>query len=239
MELRAENIVKNYGTRRVVDMVNIHVGTGEIVGLLGPNGAGKTTTFNIIVGLIKPSGGEIFIDDKAITGLPIYKRARHGIGYLTQEPSIFRKMTVRDNILSILETLGIPAEERMKKLGICLEELGITHLASRRAHSLSGGEKRRTEIARALALSPKFLLLDEPFVGIDPITVSEIQAIIQKLKAKNIGILITDHNVRETLEIIDKAYIIYEGKILLSGSKDELISSEQARSVYLGPKFSM
>ena len=239
MELRAENIIKSYGSRRVVDMINVSVTSGEIVGLLGPNGAGKTTTFNTIVGLIKPDSGDIFFDQVQLTALPIYMRARYGIGYLTQEPSIFRKMTVEDNLLSILETLKINKQERFEKLKKLLQELNVEHLSKRKAYSLSGGEKRRVEIARALVLAPKFLLLDEPFVGIDPITVSEIQQIIQKLKTKDIGILITDHNVRETLQIIDKAYIIYDGKILLSGSKDDLINSEQARSVYLGPKFKM
>jgi len=209
------------------------------VGLLGPNGAGKTTTFYIVVGLIRPNGGWVYIDGKEITRLPMYRRARLGIGYLSQEASIFRKMTVKENILSILQTLQLSNKERQSRLEELLNELSISHLANKKAYTLSGGERRRVEITRALVIRPRFLLLDEPFAGIDPLAVEDIQNIVAHLRDSGLGILITDHNVRETLEITDRAYIMYEGKILISGSAQELINSEEARRIYLGERFTM
>jgi len=237
--LSTKGLVKIYSKRKVVDDVSLEINEGEIVGLLGPNGAGKTTTFYIIVGLIQPEDGEVFLGDDEITDLPMYKRARQGIGYLSQESSIFRKMTVKENIMSILQTLPLSGEEREKRLEELLGELDIGHLANSKAYTLSGGETRRVEITRALVIRPKFLLLDEPFAGIDPIAVEDIQNIVEHLKESGLGILITDHNVRETLEITDRAYIMYEGEILLSGTANELIESKEARRIYLGERFQM
>jgi lipopolysaccharide export system ATP-binding protein len=235
--LRSENLVKTYKRRRVVNDVSIQVKQGEIVGLLGPNGAGKTTTFYMIIGFIKPQAGKILLDDKDITPLPMYERARRGIGYLSQEPSIFRKLSVEQNVMAILEMQKIARGEREKRLKALLEELDISHLAKSKAYTLSGGERRRVEITRALATQPKFMLLDEPFSGIDPIAVEDIQKIIRRLKEKKLGILITDHNVRETLSITDRAYIMCEGEILKTGTADFLASDPEARKIYLGEKF--
>lgn len=237
--LETKTLVKSYAGREVVKGVDITVKRGEIVGLLGPNGAGKTTTFYMIVGVIAPDRGSIIFDNHNITNLPIHARAHFGIGYLSQEASIFRKLSVEDNILAILETLPISAKERKRRLASLLEELNIAHLAKHMAYTLSGGERRRLEITRALVTNPSFILLDEPFSGIDPIVVNEAQEIITELKAKGLGILLTDHNVRETLSITDRAYLIAEGKILISGSAHELINHPQARQVYLGEKFRM
>jgi lipopolysaccharide export system ATP-binding protein len=237
--LKANELVKDYGSKRVVNKVNIEVNQGEIVGLLGPNGAGKTTTFYMVVGLISPKSGSVWLDNEEITHLPMYKRARKGIGYLAQEPSVFRGLTVEENILAILETLKLTKTQRIERLKELLEELGIAHLSKQKANTLSGGERRRCEIARALVTSPNFMLLDEPFVGIDPIAVDDIQNIVCQLKEKGLGVLITDHNVRETLEITDRAYIMYEGKILISGTSEELINDPKAREIYLGEKFTM
>lgn len=237
--LQTKGLVKRYGARTVVNGADITVNKGEIVGLLGPNGAGKTTTFYMIVGLIEPNGGRIFFDNLDITRLPMYKRARRGIGYLSQEPSIFRKLTVKENIMAILETLGIPKKERVKRLHRLLGELGIEHLIKSKAYTLSGGERRRLEISRALATNPSFILLDEPFSGVDPIAVFEVQQIITQLRKKGIGILLTDHSVRETLSITDRAYIMAEGKILISGNAQQLITDPKARQIYLGEKFTM
>jgi len=239
MSLRGTDLTKVYAHRKVVDGVNIEVNEGEIVGLLGPNGAGKTTTFYMIVGVIKPNSGAIYLNRDDITYLPMYKRAKTGIGYLQQEPSIFRKMTVEENIRSILQTLNIQDSEKEKKLYALMDDLGVKHLAKSKAYTLSGGEKRRVEIARSLVTSPHYILLDEPFLGIDPLAVIDIQEIVKQLKKRGLGILITDHNVRETLKIIDRAYIMYEGKILLSGTAEELSNSKEARQVYLGPRFTM
>jgi len=237
--LRAEGLTKSYGGRKVVDDVKIDIGQGEVVGLLGPNGAGKTTTFYMVVGLTRPEVGSVFLDDKDITKMPMYLRARMGVGYLSQEPSIFQKLTVIDNVLAILEMLDSERVGRKKRAMELLEDLNIGHLAGSVSASLSGGERRRLEISRSLALSPSFLLLDEPFAGVDPIAVMEIQSIIIELKQKNIGVLITDHNVHETLEIVDRGYIISEGVIIESGTPSKIIESEQARKVYLGSNFSM
>ncbi len=236
-ELKTENLEKKYGNRKVVNRVSINVHSGEVVGLLGPNGAGKTTTFYMIVGIIKPFNGKIFLDNESITGTPMYKRARRGIAYLPQEASIFRGLSVKDNLLSVMQMKGFSREQAKKRLNELLEELDIKHILNNRGDALSGGERRRVEIARALVTQPGFLLLDEPFTGIDPIVRADIQKIILQLKEKGIGILITDHNVRETLEITDRAYIMYEGKILLSGDAHTLINDEQARKVYLGRDF--
>lgn len=237
--LETKNLRKSYNGRRVVDGVEISVKRSEVVGLLGPNGAGKTTTFYMIVGLIDPEQGNIVFDNHDITNLPMHRRARCGIGYLSQEPSIFRKLTVEENILAILETLKFPKKERKKRLDRLLGELRISHLAKNYAYTLSGGERRRLEITRALVTDPLFILLDEPFSGIDPIAVAECQEIICELKEKGLGILLTDHNVRETLSITDRSYIMSDGKVLISGTAEELISDPQARQIYLGEKFRM
>lgn len=237
--LKTIDLLKSYNKKVVVNQVSIEIKQGEVVGLLGPNGAGKTTTFYMSVGLISPEKGQILLNDKNITSLPMYKRARLGIGYLPQESSIFRGLTVEENIMAILQTQKLTKKERFDKLDYLLNELKISHLSKQKAYTLSGGERRRCEIARALVISPTFMLLDEPFVGIDPITVTEIQQTIAELKAKGLGVLITDHNVRETLQIIDKAYIMYEGQILLSGTANELVNDPKAREIYLGEKFIM
>jgi lipopolysaccharide export system ATP-binding protein len=237
MILRAENLVKKYKQRTVVNDVSFNVSQGEIVGLLGPNGAGKTTSFYMIVGLIKPNEGTIYLDDENITSDPMYKRAKKGIGYLAQEASVFRKLTVEDNIMAILEMTKMGKEERHEKLEELIGEFSLHKVRKNRGDLLSGGERRRTEIARALAASPNFILLDEPFAGVDPIAVEEIQSIVAKLKNKNIGILITDHNVQETLSITDRAYLLFEGKILESGTPEVLAANEMVRKVYLGSNF--
>lgn len=239
MILRTENIVKKYRKRTVVKEVSISVEQGEIVGLLGPNGAGKTTSFYMIVGLIKPLRGKVFLDDKDITSEPMYKRAKMGIGYLAQEASVFRKMTVEDNISAILEFTKLKKEERKEKLESLLDEFSLHHVRKSKGIQLSGGERRRTEIARALAVDPKFILLDEPFAGVDPIAVEDIQEIVLKLKERNIGVLITDHNVHETLNITDRTYLLFEGNILKSGTANELASDEQVRKLYLGKNFKL
>ena len=235
--LEAKGLVKLYKGRKVVNNLSLTVEKGEVVGLLGPNGAGKTTTFYMAVGFIRPYKGSVYLNDKNITELPMYLRARMGISYLPQEPSVFRKLTVRENIMSILETIDLEDKEREERLESLLSELNISHLANNKAYTLSGGERRRVEITRALVTSPSFMLLDEPFAGIDPIAVTEIQNIIAKLKKKNIGILITDHSVQETLAITDRAYIINEGKMLISGTPKEIAHSSKARAIYLGDKF--
>ncbi|MBI2173629.1 MAG: LPS export ABC transporter ATP-binding protein [Candidatus Omnitrophica bacterium] len=235
--LECQRLVKGYNGRPVVDGVDINVNCGEIVGLLGPNGAGKTTTFAMMVGYVHPDGGQILFDGQDITDVPMYRRARLGIGYLAQEPSIFRKLTVEQNILAILETLDLTPTDRRRRLDLLLNELGITHLARQKAYTLSGGEKRRLEITRALVTNPQFILLDEPFSGIDPITVFEAQEIIRELKRRGLGILLTDHNVRETLEITDRAYIMAEGRVLITGTARELITDPRAKEIYLGEKF--
>jgi len=237
--LVAEGLVRAYGKHRVVDDVGITVEPGEVVGLLGPNGAGKTTTFYLIVGLLKPQKGRIRLGDEDLTDLPVYLRARRGIGYLAQEPSIFRKLSVKDNVLAVLESMELTRAERKERLERLLEELHLTPLADRPGTKLSGGERRRVEIARALATRPRFLLLDEPFVGIDPIAVAEIQDIIQRLKQQGLGMLITDHNVRETLRITDRASIMYQGRILVEGSAAFLMTSPEARKFYLGERFAL
>ena len=237
--LEIKSLSKSYDGREVVKGVDICVKRGEIVGLLGPNGAGKTTTFYMVVGIIPPNSGSIIFDNFDITTLPIHARARFGIGYLSQEPSIFRKLTVEENIMAILETLSINKAERKRRLESLLEELNIARLAKNRAYTLSGGERRRLEITRALVTNPSFILLDEPFSGIDPIVVNEAQEIIKELKERGLGILLTDHNVRETLSITDRAYLIADGRILISGSADDLINNPQAREIYLGEKFRM
>lgn len=237
--LQAKGLTKSYRNRTVVDKVDIDVGQGEVVGLLGPNGAGKTTTFYMMLGLTRPESGSVFLDDIDFTYMPMYRRSLNGLGYLPQEPSVFRKLSVRDNLLAILEMLPMSRFDRQKKARELLEDLSIYHLADTLAHSLSGGERRRLEISRSMAVSPSFLLLDEPFAGIDPIAVIEIQSIITGLKEKGIGILITDHNVHETLEIVDRAYIISDGKIIESGAPDRIVASEKARRVYLGSNFSL
>jgi lipopolysaccharide export system ATP-binding protein len=239
MILRTQNLVKRYKSRTVVNNVSVEVRQGEIVGLLGPNGAGKTTTFYMTVGLIKPNEGKIFLEDKDITSEPMYKRAQLGIGYLPQEASVFRKLSVEDNIMAVLEMTKLAKPERKDKLESLLEEFGLNKIRKSNGDVLSGGERRRTEIARCLATSPGFILLDEPFAGIDPIAVEDIQTIVRKLKEKNIGILITDHNVHETLSITDRAYLLYEGKILKAGTAQELADDEQVRKVYLGKNFEL
>jgi lipopolysaccharide export system ATP-binding protein len=237
MELRAENLIKKYKKRTVVNNVSVQVGQGEIVGLLGPNGAGKTTTFYMIVGLIKPNEGSIYLDDQPITDEPMFQRAKRGIGYLAQEASVFRALTVEENIMAPLEMRDIPARERKEKVESLLEEFSLTHVRKNLGMVLSGGERRRTEIARALAVDPKFVLLDEPFAGVDPIAVEEIQGIVARLKKKNIGILITDHNVDETLSITDRAYLMIEGKLFRSGNAEELANDPMVRKLYLGQNF--
>jgi len=239
MELRAENLIKRYKKRTVVNNVSVHVAQGEIVGLLGPNGAGKTTTFYMIVGLIKPNEGTIFLDQQNITTLPMYQRAKIGIGYLAQEASVFRSLTVEENIMAPLEMRDIPKKDRKEKVEKLLEEFSLTHVRKSQGMVLSGGERRRTEIARALAVDPKFVLLDEPFAGVDPIAVEEIQGIVARLKKKNIGILITDHNVDETLSITDRAYLMVEGKLFKAGTAEELANDPLVRKVYLGQNFQL
>jgi lipopolysaccharide export system ATP-binding protein len=235
--LETKNLVKSYRARKVVDGVSIQVREGEIVGLLGPNGAGKTTTFYMITGMIRPNAGYIYHNKINITEYPMFKRARMGIGYLSQEPSIFRRLTVENNILAILETMKLDKAEQKRRLEKLLNELSISHLAKQNAYTLSGGERRRLEITRALVTEPKFILLDEPFSGIDPIAVEDIQKIVRHLKDKGIGILITDHNVHETLSITDRSYLLYEGKILKSGTSEFLVNDKEARKIYLGKKF--
>lgn len=237
MILKSTNLVKRYKKRTVVNNVSIEVHQGECVGLLGPNGAGKTTTFYMTVGLIKPDEGEVYLNDEKITHLPMYRRAQKGLGYLAQEASIFRTLSVEDNILAVLEMTKLSKAEQKEKLETLLEEFGLNRVRTSMGNVLSGGERRRTEIARALAVNPKFILLDEPFAGIDPIAVEDIQQIVAKLKHKNIGILITDHNVHETLSIVDRAYLLFEGKILKDGTAQELADDEMVRKVYLGQNF--
>lgn len=239
MKLHTRNLVKAYGNRTVVNEVSIDVNQGEIVGLLGPNGAGKTTTFYMVVGFIKPKMGNVFLDDKEITSLPMYQRARKGIGYLPQEASVFRRLSVEDNILAVLQMTKLNSQEQKAKLEELLMEFGLQKVRKTMGNALSGGERRRTEIARAIATDPKFILLDEPFAGIDPIAVEDIQNIVYRLKDRNIGILITDHNVQETLSITDRAYLMFEGKILKSGTSEELAADEMVRKVYLGSNFEL
>lgn len=237
--LGATALVKSYRKRRVVDEVCIRVGAGEIVGLLGPNGAGKTTTFNMVVGLVRPDAGAVHFQGRDVTSLPMHQRARLGMGYLTQEPSVFRKLTVEQNILAILETCRVSRAERRIRLKYLLDELDMARLAASPAYTLSGGEKRRLEITRALVTSPRLLLLDEPFSGIDPIAVYEVQKIIRRLKERGLGILITDHNVRETLKLVDRAYLIHKGRVLCEGSGEFLVNDSRARELYLGPEFNL
>ncbi|MBN2356498.1 LPS export ABC transporter ATP-binding protein [candidate division KSB1 bacterium] len=237
--LSCHHLVKIYGRRRVVDDVNIHIQQGETVGLLGPNGAGKTTTFYMIVGLIRPNEGRIDIDNEDITGRPMYRRARMGIGYLPQEASVFRRLTVLENLLAILETMPLSKAQQRERAMSLLEELGVAHLVNSKAFTLSGGERRRVEICRALVTHPKFMLLDEPFAGVDPIAVEDIQHIVGDLKKRNIGVLITDHNVHETLSITDRAYLLFDGKVLKSGSAEFLANDEEARKLYFGDKFKL
>ena len=239
MKLKAENLIKSYKGRKVVKGITVEVNQGEIVGLLGPNGAGKTTSFYMIVGLIKPNGGRIFLEGTEVTKYPMYKRAQHGIGYLAQEASVFRKLSVEDNILSVLQLTKLSKKEQRDKMELLLEEFGLTHIRKSRGDLLSGGERRRTEIARALATDPHFILLDEPFAGVDPVAVEDIQRIVARLKNKNIGILITDHNVQETLAITDRTYLMFEGSILKHGVPEELAADEMVRKVYLGQNFEL
>lgn len=239
LKLRADNLVKKYKNRTVVNHISVEVSQGEIVGLLGPNGAGKTTSFYMIVGLIKPNDGKIYLDKADITALPMYKRAKLGIGYLAQEASVFRTLSVEENLLAVLEMTKLSKAEQKDKMNSLLEEFSLTHVRKNLGMVLSGGERRRTEIARALAVDPKFVLLDEPFAGVDPIAVEEIQTIVGKLKKKNIGILITDHNVNETLSITDRAYLMFEGKLLKAGTAEELAADEIVRKVYLGKHFEL
>lgn len=239
MKLSSEGLVKIYKGRTVVNNVSVEVNQGEIVGLLGPNGAGKTTTFYMIVGLIKPNDGKIFLEDGNITSLPMYRRAKKGIGYLAQEASIFRTLTVEDNLMAVLQMTKLSKHDQKRKAEMLIEEFGLGHVRKNLGRVLSGGERRRTEIARALAVDPMFVLLDEPFAGVDPIAVEEIQTIVARLKEKNIGILITDHNVNETLSITDRAYLMFEGKLLKAGTAEELASDEQVRRVYLGKHFEL
>ena len=239
MKLKASNLVKSYSGKNVVKQVSVELNQGEIVGLLGPNGAGKTTSFYMIVGLIKADAGNIYLNKKEITNYPMYKRAQNGIGYLAQESSVFRKMSVEDNILSVLELTNLSKEEQIEKTESLLEEFGLLEIRKRRGDLLSGGERRRTEIARALATNPNFILLDEPFAGVDPLAVEDIQKIVRDLTKKNIGILITDHNVQETLAITDRTYLMFEGKILRHGSPEDLANDEMVRKVYLGKNFEL
>jgi lipopolysaccharide export system ATP-binding protein len=238
-KIRAQNLVKIYGKRTVVNDLSLEINQGEVVGILGPNGAGKTTTFYMIIGLAKPNKGKVFLDDHDITHKAMFKRARMGMGYLAQAPSIFAKLSVEDNVLAILETLKIPRKQRPQILEEALSELNLSKLAKQKAYTLSGGERRKLEITRALVTNPTFIFMDEPFAGVDPIAVSDIQDIIDKLREKQIGVMITDHNVIETLKIVNRAYIIYEGKIIVSGVANELIHDEKARQLYLGERFSM
>ncbi len=237
--LRAEHLVKKYKKRTVVNDVSLSVQQGEIVGLLGPNGAGKSTSFYMIVGMIRPDGGKVFLDDKEMTALPMYKRARAGVGYLTQEASVFRTMSVRDNIVSVLQMTKLSVKQQNEHCEKLMEEFGLSHIAKSKGYMLSGGERRRTEIARSLATDPKFILLDEPFAGIDPIAVEDIMEIVTQLKYRNIGVLITDHNVHETLSITDRSYLLFEGKILKAGSAEELANDPEARKLYLGESFKL
>lgn len=237
--IQTEKLVKAYKGREVVRDVEINVRAGEIVGLLGPNGAGKTTSFYMIVGLVRPTEGRVFFQGKDVTRVPMFKRARMGMGYLSQEPSIFRKLTVRDNVMAILETLPLSGKERKKRLDELLEDLKISHLAKQRAYTLSGGERRRLEITRALVTNPSIILLDEPFSGVDPLAVHDVQDIVRDLKARGLGVLITDHNVRETLAVVDRAYLLCEGKVLREGDSEFLVNDEVSRELYLGPRFSM
>jgi lipopolysaccharide export system ATP-binding protein len=239
MILRAENIVKKYRKRTVVKGVSFEVNQGEIVGLLGPNGAGKTTSFYMIVGLIQPFSGKIFLDEEDITSLPVYKRAKKGIGYLAQEASVFRNLSIEDNLRAVLEMTNYSKQYQKEKLETLISEFGLQHIRKSKGNQLSGGERRRTEIARALAIDPKFILLDEPFAGVDPIAVEDIQTIVSKLKEKNIGVLITDHNVHETLSITDRSYLLFEGSILKAGTAEELAADEVVRRVYLGQNFEL
>jgi lipopolysaccharide export system ATP-binding protein len=237
--IRTEKLVKSYRGRTVVNEVDVNVRPGEIVGLLGPNGAGKTTTFYMVTGLIQPTAGQVWFKDRNVSKVPMYKRARMGLGYLSQEPSIFRKLTVQENVMAILETLPISRRERRERLEFLLNELKITHLSKQRAYTLSGGERRRLEITRALVTNPSLILLDEPFSGVDPLAVYEVQEIIKDLRTKGLGVLITDHNVRETLAVVDRAYLMCEGKVLREGASDFLVNDEMSRELYLGPRFSM
>jgi len=239
MLLRSDKLVKRYGKRTVVNQISIEVNQGEIVGLLGPNGAGKTTTFYMVVGLVKPNGGQIFLDNTEITNYPMYKRAQNGIGYLAQEASVFRKLSIEDNILSVLQLTKLSKKEQEMKMESLIEEFGLGHIRKSRGDLLSGGERRRTEIARALATDPNFILLDEPFAGVDPVAVEDIQRIVAQLTKKNIGILITDHNVQETLAITDRTYLMFEGSILKAGKPEELAADEMVRKVYLGQNFEL
>ncbi|WBA41184.1 LPS export ABC transporter ATP-binding protein [Hymenobacter canadensis] len=239
MILRAEHLVKKYKSRTVVNDMSLHVEQGEIVGLLGPNGAGKTTSFYMTVGMVKPDGGRVFLDDQEITKMPIYQRARLGIGYLAQEASVFRDLSVEENILAVLQMTKMPKQEQLDKVESLLNEFSLTHVRKNLGKVLSGGERRRTEIARALAVDPKFVLLDEPFAGVDPIATEEIQSIVARLKHKNIGILITDHDVNSTLSIVDRAYLLFEGKLLKAGTAEELAADETVRRVYLGKNFEL
>ena len=237
--IRTEGLIKRFGRKEVVRGVDINLNAGEIVGLLGPNGAGKTTTFYMVIGLVKSSDGKVFLNGKSITRMPMHKRARKGIGYLPQDASIFRKLSVEDNIRAVVETLNIPRQQKIERLKKHLEDLDLQHLAKQKAYTLSGGERRRLEITRALVRKPRFLLMDEPFSGVDPISVAEVQKIIRHLKDRGIGILITDHNVRETLSIVDRAYLLYDGKILTEGTSEFLINDAQSRKLYLGEDFDM
>lgn len=237
--IRTEKLVKSYRGRTVVNGVDVNVRSGEIVGLLGPNGAGKTTTFYMVTGLVRPTAGQVWFKDRNISSVPMYKRARMGMGYLSQEPSIFRKLTVQENVMAILETLPISGRERRERLEFLLNELKIAHLAKQRAYTLSGGERRRLEITRALVTNPSLILLDEPFSGVDPLAVYEVQEIIKDLRSKGLGVLITDHNVRETLAVVDRAYLMCEGKVLREGASSFLVNDEMSRELYLGPRFSM
>lgn len=239
MVLSTKNLVKKYRSRAVVNSVSVEVKQGEIVGLLGPNGAGKTTTFYMCVGLIKPNEGQVFLNDKDITNLPVYKRAQLGLGYLAQEASVFRKMTVENNILSVLEMTKLSHKEQLHRMEELLDEFGLGYIRKNKGDELSGGERRRTEIARALAINPNFLLLDEPFAGVDPIAVADIQSIVMHLVDKNIGVLITDHNVQETLSITDRAYLLFEGELMKQGTSEELAADEMVRKVYLGKDFEL
>ncbi|QHI70949.1 LPS export ABC transporter ATP-binding protein [Tichowtungia aerotolerans] len=237
--VRTEKLVKSYRGKTVVNGVDVNVRLGEIVGLLGPNGAGKTTTFYMVTGLVHPTGGQVFFKDRNVSKVPMYQRARMGMGYLSQEPSIFRKLTVQENVMAILETLPISRRERRERLEFLLSELKISHLAKQRAYTLSGGERRRLEITRALVTNPSLILLDEPFSGVDPLAVYEVQEIIKELREKGLGVLITDHNVRETLAVVDRAYLMCEGKVLREGASSFLVNDEVSRELYLGPRFSM